>query len=224
MKNKVFGPVRNNYGSLASTYLGTERVGFVDHGRRFVYDHRKLTAIDGERALKKLERVEAIAGGLGGGFAFSGPNGVFFAETFEGPLRSLSTETGPFELAPFAIVMMPAGAVIATRTGAVVASAPKDIERVFTHRDGFTIVRSQTTAWLSTDSQKWRELRIGEVRDAAPDGEALLVATDRGSVRVKREGSVAPAGLTDDEASARITMSHLAVDEYLAADQGFEGA
>jgi hypothetical protein len=226
--SRMYGPVQNNFGTNATVYLGDRRAGLLEDGRRFAFQDEKLVAVDAETARRRLDRVTAIEPKLGGGFVFSGQDGLFFAATFDGALRQLSPTEQTFEVVPSALLLGGA-TLVSTRDGKPIASAPAGLEHVVSHPAGFAIARSSASAgppkaWFTTDGRAWRELRVGKFREAVVEGEALLLLADGGAVHVARDGKVSAAGLTDDEAGMRVLASQLQIGESRAVEDGFEGA
>jgi len=92
----IFAPIRNNFGTDATVYLGNWRVGLVEQGRRLVYADGRVSAVDPDRTSLAIESVLPRGVGLGGGFLFSGPAGLYFADTFDGPMRKLASDAQLF--------------------------------------------------------------------------------------------------------------------------------
>ena len=223
----VFGPIRNNFGTRATAYLGEHRVGLLAGGHRALFARGSVVAV-AEPESTNLDAVLPIAKGLGGGFLFAGPSGLFFAERFDGRLHQLSSDRRAFlGLAPHAALLSGVG-FVSLPEGSSLANAPQDVERVFQHRAGMAIATSATNpnrAWLTTDGQTWKALAISGVRSSAEDGDALLLFTDSGTLRVAPDAHVTPLKLSEDQTLASSAAGMLSnIPERWGLEEAYEGA
>jgi hypothetical protein len=225
----MYAPVTNNYGTRATAYLGNRRAGLIMGGRRAIFEDGKVMAVS-SGPVPALRAVLPIVPGLGGGFLFAGDAALYFADSFDGPLRRLSADaTGFAGLAPRAVFLSHGGGFVSTTDGLRISSAPANADRVFAHRRGQTVAISEVPrykAWLTTDGRTWKLIAIPHVQTAAEDGDELLLFTESSTLRVGTNGVVTPVKFSAEDAFQRKLAGALWMDAPRAPspDDGFEGA
>jgi hypothetical protein len=224
----IYAPIRNNYGTDATVYLGQWRVGVIDENRRYLYQDGRLRAVNREPTSEGVASVLAIAPGQGGGFLFAGPAGLFFAATFEGPLRKLASDARWYSgMAPGSILLggeQPG--FVSTGDGLPIAGSPQ-AENVFAHRNGFAIAWSEVSnqAWFTANGRDWKTLASQRIRDVFEDGDALLVSTEGDGLRVGSDGSSKSVTLTADEWIAKKWASNTPlIPDHSGPGDAYEGA
>jgi hypothetical protein len=247
-RSKMIAPVTNNAGTAATTYLGHQRAGLLHGGARLLWENGALFPVDSADASSRgFDSVVSVPSGLGGGFIFSGDSGLAFADTFDGALRRLSDHRAKFALGPGAVLVFGAdgddsrSVFLSTKDGKALAGAPRDVGRLFTHRNGLTLAtsvassasdRSESPSWFTPDGEIWKELALGRVDVAVEDGDGLLVfaggsGVDTRSLHLGRDGALTPVTLPKDDAFARRTAGQLAQLSPVtttAPDDVFEGS
>jgi hypothetical protein len=197
-------------------YLGHGRAGLLHDGRRFLWESGALAPVDAGSA-PGLDGVFAVPEGLGGGFVFSGDHGVAFADSFGGPLRRLTDHATRFAIAPQAVLVFGAdgdsirSVLLSTRDGTPLQGAPRDIERLFTNRNGLSLAISTASdkRWFSADGRTWRELALRDVMTAGEDGDGLLIFTQGAQFHLGRDGTLARLRLSEDDEFSRRTRAQL---------------
>jgi hypothetical protein len=247
-RTKMTAPVTNNAGTAATTYLGHQRAGLLHGGARFLWENGALFPVDtADASSPGFDSVVSVPSGLGGGFVFSGDTGLAFADSFEGTPRRLTFHRTTFAVGPRAVLVFGAegddsrSAFLSTKDGKALVGAPRDVGRLFAHRNGLTLAtsprssagdRSDDPSWFTPDGRVWKELALGRVDVAVEDGDGLLIFTGgpgqgSRSMHLGKDGSLTPVTLSDDDAFARRTAAQLA--QLLpvgttAPDDVFEGS
>jgi hypothetical protein len=214
-----YGPIRNNFGTKATVYLGNQRAGVIGEGGRAIWEAGKLGAIQDKG--RSLATVMAVDPSLGGGFVFTGDEGILWGATFDGPLKKLSGAPQAFNgsVAPHAVLC--GTWLVSTADALPIPTAPRDVTNVWAHgRLGFAIAATPTGAFVSSDGRKWKPLGM-EVRRAVEDGAELVAfgMHNNDAVRVAADGKVVPLKLTDEE---RIALE-LRITDRRTPDDAFEG-
>jgi hypothetical protein len=231
--SKFFGPLTNNYGTALTAYLGRHRAGLLHDGHRFVWDNGVLSDIDPrDRPGLGLDAVVPIEPGLGGGFVFSGEHGVFFADAFDAPLRTLSdrrAELADFAVAPHSVLID--GKLISTKDGKAVPGAPDNVA-LYAHRNGFAVAltfKPPVQCWFTSEGQAWRPIAVtnADGLKAVEDGDALLLfdSETRRSMHVGKDGQVTSVTLSQEELSSRQLAGFFAkIPTACGAEEPFEGS
>ena len=211
---RVYGPLANNFGSHATAYLGHRNVALVDQGKRWLSRDGALTAIDhdGARGLDTIDRAPA-------GFVLSGTGGVFHAPTFEAPLVELARNRDDLVGIGPGCVLLRTGFV--GFDGAPIPSAPKDASALVSHSRGFAVATANGALWFTRDCRAWSKLAVRPSNTIVEDGDALLVASESSSARVRESGVATPVTLTEAERAAAIMKSSRGGE---LADDGYEGS
>ena len=233
-RTRMTAPIRNNFGTAATTYLGHGRAGLLHGGRRFLWQNEALAPLDTGDS-PGLDAVVAVPPGLGGGFVFSGEHGVASADTFGGPLRKLTDHPTSFVVAPQAVLVFDANAgrfrsvFLSTKDGKELSGAPHEVERLFTNRNGLALATSTAASkcWFTADGRVWKELALRDVRLAGEDGDGLLVFTEGKQFHLGEDGRLIPAHLSPDEELTRRGSAQLAQmmpSSVTGAEDVFEGS
>lgn len=211
---RAYGPMANNFGSHATSYLGHRTVALVDKGKRWLWRDGALTAIDrdGARGLETIDRAPI-------GFVLTGTGGVFHARAFDAPLVQLARDPDALVGIGPRCVLLKSGFV--GFDGAPIPGAPKDASALVAHSRGFGVAATQGSLWFTRDCRAWSRISATPSSVIVEDGDSLLVASESSSVRIRESGVATAVTLTEAQLyAARLTSSRGGA----LADDGFEGS
>jgi hypothetical protein len=224
----TFAPIRNNYGTDATVYLGNWRVGLIEQGRRFIFAAGQLNAVNGDRTTSGIQSVLPLHSGLGGGFLFSGPAGLYFADRFDGPLRKLASDAQLYlGVAPNSVLIGGEQPGFVSTADARPITGSPNADHVVTHRRGFAIAWSDASnqVWFTATSREWKELANEPIRSVLEDGDALLAFSDAAGFRVGFDGTLRRVTLTPEQRVEKQLASAAAlVPEHWGPEDAYEGA
>lgn len=176
--------------------LGKDRTGIIFRGARVIVDPRGAPVSEGNDSIL-FTRAEELDGGAGTGFLFHSSQGLFRAETFDGPLTQLSledvstTSQGPgFVLAT---LMNGATRVVDLGGGKSSARVPLGTVLVRTAADGTAAALAHGGfAYVSRDrGRTWTDVTaaVGGPRNLeVADGILYILTTNGEAVRVDAKG------------------------------------
>ena len=155
--------------------------GIVSKGRRFVFEGVSARPVPGDEA---LEGVATVPAPLGGGYAFFGSGNVYYAPTFEAPLRLVGKGVERFTIAPRALFLVKEDDTVALvgLDGATLPGPPGQVESVGVHPQGFMVALAGhpkddgMTVFFSTDARAWRSLAVTQAPAMSlRDGDVLAI-------------------------------------------------